>query len=259
MATLLELEAFLYNFAPKEGAMTWDNVGLLVGNPAKTATKVLVALDGTHGVVDEAIALGCDVIVTHHPIINCKWAPVQTLREDTVQGRLLRKLIAHDIGVISMHTNLDVTDGGVNDVLAQALGLEGIGALSEEGLGRVGTLPQAMEAKAFVAMVKETLQANGVRYAPCDKPIVKVGVGGGACRDYAKHALALGCDAFVTADVGYHDFQDAQNAGMCLVDAGHFPTENPVCQVVQQRLQVQFPELQVAVSQSHHELIQYYI
>lgn len=259
MVTLLELEQSLYALAPKEGAMGWDNVGLLVGNPTKTATKVLVALDGTHGVVDEAIALGCDAIVTHHPIMNCKWLPVQTLREDTVQGRLLRKLIAHDIGVISMHTNLDVSVGGVNDVLAQVLGLQEIAPLAEDGLGRIGTLPAPVTTADFVAMVKQNLQANGVRYVDCGKMISKVAVGGGACRDYATQALALGCDAFVTSDVGYHDFQDAQNAGLCLVDAGHFPTENPVCQVVQAYVQEKFPALEVVLSQSHHELISYYI
>lgn len=259
MQTLFDLEQALFTIAPKDGAMDWDNVGLLVGDPRQTVNRVLVALDGTHAVVDEAIALGCDTIVTHHPIMNCKWLPVQSLREDTAQGSLLRKLIAHNIGVICMHTNLDVAEGGVNDILAETLGLSGISPLSDDGIGRVGTLSTPMESSDFAAMVKEKLGANGVRYVPCDKSIQTVAVGGGACHDYAKQAAVLGCDAFVTSDVGYHGFQQAQELGLCLVDAGHFPTENPVCQVVAMQLKTQFPGLAVSVSAVHQEIIQYYI
>lgn len=257
MATLLELEQFLYTLAPKEGAMSWDNVGLLVGNPTQEVTKILIALDGTLAVAQEAVALGCDTVVTHHPIMNCKWTPVQSLREDTLQGKLLRYLVRQDLGVISMHTNLDVAPGGVNDLLAQALDLQDIAPLADDGIGRIGKLTNPMAVSDFVAFVKEKLGANGVRYADGGGEISTVGVGGGACHDYAKLAYDKGCDAFVTSDVGYHDFLDTRDLGKTLVDAGHFPTENPVCQLLQTMLQAQFPGVEVLVSQTHREVIQY--
>lgn len=257
MANVHELEAFLYEKAPKDSAYSWDNVGHLVGNPAQNVTKILVALDATPAVAQEAIALRAELIVSHHPIMNCKWLPVQTLREDTVQGKLLRTLVKADIAVISMHTNLDMAEGGVNDVLAQTLGLTQVEPLGDDGLCRMGVLPQSMTLQAFAPLVKEALQGNGLRYSNGGIPVQRVAVGGGACKSYAQAAISAGCDTFVTSDVGYHDFLDAAQAGLNLIDAGHYPTENPICAVVAQWLREEFPAVEVVVSTSHQEVIEY--
>lgn len=253
-----QIEQRLFEAAPAELRQSWDNVGLLVGDPAAPADKVLVALDITRDVVEEAVEEGCSLIVAHHPVMNCAWHPVQTVRPDNEQGWVLTTLIQNRIAAICMHTNLDSAPGGVNDALAEALGLGEIGPLSPDGLGRVGTLPREMDLPAFAAFVKERLGASGVRYADSGRgPVRRVAVGGGACGEFAALAAELSCDAFVTADLKYHDFQNAAPLGLHLLDAGHFPTENVVCPVVQRLLRESFPDLHVSLSRRHREIIQY--
>ena len=169
------------------------------------------------------------------------------------------KLLSHGISAICMHTNLDVAEGGVNDVLAAALRLEDPGPLSEEGVGRVGTLPEPMPLQAFIQEVCHTLGCNGLRYADAGSMVSRVAVGGGSCGDFEDAAIAAGCDTFVTADIGYHQFLDAPGKGINLIDAGHFPTEDLICPVLVSYLLAQFPELSVKKSTSHREVIQYYI
>ena len=112
MPTVQEIEQALFRLAPKEGALDWDNVGQLLGDPAAQVSRVLVALDITEAVADEAIARGCQLIVSHHPVMNCKWLPVQTVRQDTPQGHLLLKILKNDLSAICMHTNLDAAPAG---------------------------------------------------------------------------------------------------------------------------------------------------
>lgn len=259
MLTALEIEKSLFDLAPKSGAMDWDNVGLLVGDPAAAVRRALVALDVTESVADEAISKDCRLIVAHHPVMNCKWLPVQTLREDTPQGRLLRKLVRANVGVICMHTNLDVAEGGVNDVLARTLRLEDPGPLPEGGPVRIAQLPAPMALRDFAAHVFRALGCNGLRYADAGRQVSRVAVGGGACGEYADAAAVAGCDTFVTADLGYHAFLDAAGKGVNLIDAGHFPTEDPICLELVSYLQGKFPALYVEKSASHREVIQYYV
>ena len=107
--------------------MDWDNVGHLLGDPDQAVTKVCVALDITEAVAAEAIEQGCELIVSHHPVMTCKWLPVQTVRSDTAQGHLLLRLLRSGVAAICMHTNLDVAPGGVNDAFAAALGWRTLG------------------------------------------------------------------------------------------------------------------------------------
>ena len=142
MPTVQAIESALFALAPRELAMDWDNVGLLLGDPAAEVTYALLALDVTDAVAAEAKAKGCQLIVSHHPLMNVRWhqREMQTLRPDRRLGRLLTTLIKDDIAVISLHTNLDAAPGGVNDALAAALGLEDPGPLpgDESGICRVG-------------------------------------------------------------------------------------------------------------------------
>lgn len=258
MPTVRQIEEALYAAAPRELAMSWDNVGLLEGAPDREVTRVLVSLDITQAVAEEAAAYGAELIVAHHPLMNCKWQPVQTLREDTLQGKLLRTLVRNDISAICMHTNLDIADGGVNDALAAAFGLEDPGPLNEEHLIRVGTIPGgAVPPEAFVARVSRALRCRGVRYVSGGKPVSRAAVGGGACADSWREVAAAGCDVFVTSDVKYHDFLDAAQAGLTLIDAGHFETEDPVSQVMIDVLREAFPKLEIKKS-SHQGVIHYY-
>ena len=185
MPTVREIESRLFQLAPRERAMDWDNVGQLLGDPEQAVEKVLVALDITEDVADEAIRLGCGLIVSHHPVMNCKWLPVQTVRSDTPQGHLLLKLLTHHVSAICMHTNLDAAEGGVNDCLAEALELVDPGPLGDEaGLCRMGTLSSPMPIQEFARKVCHALRANGVRYAGPGGLVRRVAVGGGACGDF---------------------------------------------------------------------------
>ena len=254
-----DIEQALFALAPGEGAMEWDNVGLLLGDPQQPVSRALVALDITEEVADEAIAQGCELIVAHHPVMNCRWLPVQSIREDTPQGHLLLKLLRNGISAICMHTNLDVAWGGVNDILAEKLKLVDPGPLCDNGLGRVGRLEEPMDLADFVRFVSRSLGCNGVRYAGAGKPVCRVAVGGGACGDFEDDAIRAGCDTFVTADLSYHQFLDAKGKGINLIDAGHFPTEDPVCEKLVQYVSDRFQELVVTKSTSHREVIQYYV
>ncbi len=259
MPTVREIEQRLFVLAPKEGAMDWDNVGQLLGDPEQRVSRVLVALDITEAVADEAAERDCELIVAHHPVMNCKWLPVQTVRSDTPQGHLLLKLLRGGISAVCMHTNLDVAEGGVNDALAETLKLVDPGPLTEDGIGRVGTLSSPMPLAEFAKTVSRALGCNGLRYADAGRTVFRVAVGGGACGDYESAAAAAGCDTFVTADLTYHQFLDAAGKGLNLIDAGHFPTEDPVCAKLAAYLQTQFPGLTVTRSTSHREVIQYYV
>lgn len=258
MITVRDVEQVLFDWAPKELAAGWDNVGHLVGDPDAEVKKVLIALDITEKVVNEAVNIGADVIVAHHPVMNCAWHPVQQIRSDDAQGRILITMIRNGISAICMHTNLDAAEGGVNDALAEKLGLSGLELLNEEKIGRIGTLKSQLPLVDFVRFVVKSLRCNGLRYIDAGKPVHRVAVGGGACSGYISQAIAAGCDTFVTSDLKYNDFLDT--AGINLVDAGHFPTENVVTPVVAAYLRKMFPELTVVHSTAHDcEVIQYCI
>ena len=258
MTTVREIESFLYSWAPRELAESWDNVGLLVGDPEAAVERVLVALDITPQVAEEALERGCQLIVAHHPVMNCAWHPVQTVRADDRQGRTLTALLRGGVAAICMHTNLDAAEGGVNDILAEKLGLTQPEMLTEEKIGRIGTLKCEIPLVEFTHSVIELLGCNGLRYVDAGRPVHRVAVGGGACGCYVPQAVAAGCDTFVTSDLKYNDFLDTE--GLNLIDAGHFPTENVVCPALRDRLQRAFPAVGVLCSTSHsREIIQYCI
>ncbi len=261
MTTVHDIEQFLYELAPRDLAMEWDNVGLLVGDPDQPVSQVLVALDVTADTAHEAAQCGYDLIVAHHPVMNLHWhkRELNTLRPDTRLGKLLTFLVRSNVAAVCMHTNLDAAPGGVNDALAAALGLAVTGPLGDDGIGRIGDLPRFMTTEELLKLVKDRLAPNGVRYADAQKPIRRLAVGGGACGDYFTAAVEKGCDAFVTADVTYDQFLDARAMGLTLIDAGHFPTENVICPLLAEKLMARFPGLHAEVSHRHREVISYFI
>ena len=255
--TVQEILTFLEGFAPVELAEHWDNVGLLCGDRQQPVTAVLCALDVTEQVIEEAAARGAELVVAHHPAI---FTSVSRVTTDDVTGRVLRAAIKHDIAIICMHTNADSTWGGVNDALASALFLTGV--VNMEGgdnrmLGRVGDLPREMQPREFAAYVKECLRAGGVRFCDGGKPIHRVAVGGGACGKMMDDAKAKGADAFVIGDCSYDLMQRAQSIGLTLVDAGHFPTANPIAAVFAEQIVGAFPQLRTMVSERHADCIQF--
>lgn len=255
--TVQEILTFLEGFAPVELAEHWDNVGLLCGDRQQPVTAVLCALDVTERVIEEAAARGAELVVAHHPAI---FTSVSRVTTDDVTGCVLRAAIKRDIAIICMHTNADSTWGGVNDALASALFLTGV--VNMEGgdnrmLGRVGDLPREMQPREFAAYVKECLRAGGVRFCDGGKPIRRVAVGGGACGKMMDDAKAKGADAFVIGDCSYDLMQRAQSIELTLVDAGHFPTENPIAAVFAEQIVGAFPQLRTMVSERHADCIQF--
>jgi dinuclear metal center YbgI/SA1388 family protein len=263
MTTVSDIYDFLDGKAPFSLQMSFDNAGFLVGDGTHPVTKILVSLDITEEVIREAKELGAELIVSHHPVI---FFPAKRVTADEPLGRKLIGLIQNDIAAICCHTNLDAVADGVNDALAERAGLTKVEQLHQDGvdgqgrpygIGRVGELTQEMPLSDYLSFLKRNLAPNGVRYADAGRPVRRVAVGGGACADMMKDALDKGCDTFVTSDVKYDGFLDAEAWGINLVDAGHFPTENVVCPRLVEWLQKAFPELTVEQSRRHHEVITY--
>ena len=227
--------------APKRLAEEWDNPGLLVGSPDDEVRRILVCLDVREETVKRAAAEDFQMIVAHHPVI---FRGLKKLRTDLPDGRLLGGLLHAGVAVFAAHTNLDAAEGGVNDVLAARIGLEagtiaplGNAESLSESLGRVGKLSEPMEARAFAAQVKKGLGAKHVRFVSGGaRSVKKVGLCSGSGAEFIERAALLGCDAFVTGDVRYHDAQKAAALGIHVVDAGHFATEQPVVEILAARL-----------------------
>ena len=263
MATVADILKYMETIAPRNMKMDWDNVCLLCGSRATPVTKVLMALDPFEQVCQEAADWGAELIVTHHPLI---FQAMKSITDDTSIGRSILQLCRHGIAAINAHTNLDQSPGGVNDVLAQMLQLQNIEVINacgmdEEGnpwgLLRCGTV-QEQPLEDFLGIVKAQLGSAGLRYVDGGKPVSKVAVGGGSCAGGMLDALAAGCDTFVTADIKYNQFWDAQDLGLNLIDAGHFHTENPVVAVLAEKLQAAFPEITVKISEKHRDCMKFY-
>ena len=232
MTTVADILNFIETLAPRTMKMEWDNVGLLCGSKSAEVTKVLVALDPFEGVCQEAVEI----------------------------GRSIMRLCRHGISAINAHTNLDQAPGGVNDVLAAKLGLENVEIVNPKdgiGLMRCGDVAE-QSLENFLALVKECLGCDGLRYVCGSKTVHKVAVGGGSCAGGMLEAKSAGCDTFVTADIKYNQFWDAYDLGMNLIDAGHFHTENPVVAVLADKIAAAFPEIQVEISKTHTDCMKYY-
>ncbi|MBQ9764484.1 MAG: Nif3-like dinuclear metal center hexameric protein [Phascolarctobacterium sp.] len=244
LATVNDLVELLEELMPSNLAEDWDNVGLMLGRKGKTVKKILLALDLTKEVVEQAIAQKADLIVTHHPAIFKK---LKRVVDNDWQQDLLLTLAEHGIAVYSAHTNLDCVSTGVNDVLAKLLKLEDADVLDEgNGLGRIGTVEE-MSLTDYAQLVKTALKADYVVVGDAGKTVRKVAVCGGAGSDLIDLALAKSADTLVTGDVKYHSAQQAVFSGLNIIDAGHQPTELPVLDKLADRLSLRLVEREIDV------------
>lgn len=249
MTKIEEVYSFLCALAPLELQMSFDNSGFQLGRLDSPVDKVLLALDITEDVVNEAIDLGAQLIVSHHPLI---FNPLKEITDEKIL-----KLIENRISVISMHTNLDIADGGVNDVLIHALGAEPVSALDSDGCGRIGIISEEMDFNAFLMMCKSVLNSKGLRYYDSGKAIRKIAVMGGSGGAELYTAAEQGCDAYLTADIKYNQFLDAKELGISLIDGDHFCTENLVISDLAIKLNEKFPNLEVLISKKHGQIISF--
>lgn len=231
MTTVRELKDILFDIAPAELAEQWDNVGVMVDS-GKASDKILFALDCTDEVLNEAKQMGCGIIVTHHPFI---FHGVKSISA----GSALYKAIHEDISVLSVHTNYDSAENGVNDVLCERLDIDG--AVSAGMIGRIGYIKNGpMDFYVFCESVKERLNVPRLDAVYAGADVHKVMVVGGSGGDYLNAAQEHGCDTLLTGEASHHDGIDALSMGLNLIVAGHYATENPsipnLCMMVQERL-----------------------
>ncbi|MEF9895838.1 MAG: Nif3-like dinuclear metal center hexameric protein [Clostridia bacterium] len=235
--TVKDLYALIDQIAPFATQEAWDNAGLLAGAPDRAVSAVVCALDLTGEVIEFAQSVGAQLIVTHHPIL---FHARKHLREDDPEGALLCKLIRSGCALIAAHTNFDRAQGGVNDCLAQRLGLENVTAL-EDGL-RLGDWSGTL--KSLGALCEERLGATVRFYGSADHAITRVAVCGGAGGSLWKIAHAAGADCFVTGEVHHSDALDATSWGMALLECGHLETERPSVKAMRMGLQNRLDALQ---------------
>ncbi len=254
---------FLESFAPRNLAESWDNVGLLVGDKSNNAKKVLLALDVTDEVIDEAIATESNLIITHHPMI---FKAVKNVTTEDAVGKRIIKLIQNNIAVYTLHTNLDSTLGGTNDILANILQLKNIEVLEplevdeNYGLGRVGVFEEEKTVREVLQFIKDTGRFDYINYAVdfdgLEKKVNKVGLCTGSVSDkHVYKAKSKGCDLYVTGDLTYHSAQIAKNIGITIVDVGHYCSENIVFESLAEMLSANYREVDFIISKVNSQTI----
>ena len=216
----------LQQLAPAELACHWDNVGLLV-DAGRPVTAIATALDITPAVVEEAALNGCQLIVSHHPVI---FDPLKRLSAGEVPALLLQ----NGISAICMHTNLDAAEGGVNDTLSDLLGIRDRRNFAEN-CGRIGTLAKPVTAAQLAALCGEMLHTH-CKFVEAARPIRTLAEVSGAGGSYLQEAIDLGADCFVTGEAAHHIALLAKQKGVGLVVAGHWGTEHPIARVLAEQL-----------------------
>lgn len=229
--TVKNIENLVGKIAPYELAEPWDNVGLLLGRAGSPVTRVLTALDLTDGVIAEAKALGVQAIVTHHPLMM---DARRRFTDADREGRLMLELAQNGIALIAAHTNFDSAPGGVNDTLMALMGAKNV---QGEGCVRLSELEEGMTFEKLCARAQKRLHAAVRAYGAPDTPVTRLGCCSGAGGGFFEKAKALGADCFITGEIKHHIALDAMDQGVCVIEAGHFETENPACEVMANALQ----------------------
>ncbi len=278
MITVRDITEKLDKLAPRASACEWDNPGLLVGRSDKEVSKIYVALDATKDVVTEAIESGCDLIVTHHPII---FKGIKAINDESSLGLKLIDLIKNDVSVYSMHTNYDSCPGGMADIVCETLGLKKLSAMeptgyipkekengSESGsmlptpepdtdtdefiadintygIGFVAKLPNTMTCDELAKLVKDRFRLPFVSFYDAGVPIRTIACCPGSGRSELKEVMKLHADAFISGDMGHHEGLDLTEDGISLIDAGHYGLEHIFVDHMGDFISESFPEVNV--------------
>lgn len=249
--------------APLHWQESYDNAGLQVGDLNAEAYKTLICLDITEEVVDEAISKNCNVIVSHHPLI---FMGLKHLTPETYIERAVMKAIKHDIAMISMHTNLDNSYLGVSRVLAERLGLKNLHILQPSlnepevcGAGMIGVFEKPMEEVEFLQLVSETIGSPCLRHSAfTGRKIQKVALCGGSGSPFMGDALRNRADAYLTADIKYHDFF-VPEGNILLVDGGHFETEQFTKELICELIRKKFPTFAAEIAETRTNSVFYFV
>ncbi len=240
-----KLTGLLNEIASPSLASSWDNPGLLVGDEDKEIKSALVAVDAMDEVIDEAVRLNCDMIITHHPMI---FKGLKRVTEDDFIGRRIIKLIQNDIVCFAMHTNFDITCMG--DEAAERLGLTDTGVLQftseDEGFGRVGDLYEEMEVYRLCEEIKDRFSVETVKvFGDLQRAVKRAAIMPGSGASAISDAIKNGAEVLITGDIGHHDGIDAQAQGLTVIDAGHFGIEHIFMDYIKEFLERNAPEIKV--------------
>lgn len=231
-STIIEVYDYLDSIAPFELQESYDNAGLIVGDPTAEVTGVLLCLDSTESIIDEAIEKGCNLVIAHHPIV---FKGLKQFVGDHYVQRTIIKAIKNDIAIIAIHTNLDnVLTNGVNEMIANKLEMTNISILAPKdqditdevvGAGVVGKLSDKLETRAFFDFLKLQMQLSVIKHTEiCFEKVQKIAICGGAGGFLLEHAKAAGAQVFVTSDYKYHEYFEA-DGDIIIADIGHFESE----------------------------------
>lgn len=239
---------------PKRYAMEWDNVGLLAGRSDKEVQKVYLALDATDEVIEEAVKVGADLLITHHPLI---FKGLKQINDENFISRRVLRLIQNDISYYAMHTNYDVM--GMADLAGEILNLKEPEVLEvtaqdvQEGIGRVADLEEELSLKACSEFVKETFHLPNVKvFGNPNMRVRRIAISPGSGKSMIGAALVKGADVLVTGDIDHHEGIDAVAQGMAIIDAGHYGIEHIFVEDMKEFMQNHLPEIEVETAKMSH-------
>ena len=237
--------------SPKSYACDWDNVGLLVGREDKEIQKIYIALDATDEAIEEAIANGADMLLTHHPMI---FKGMKRVTQEDFIGRRIIRLIQNDISYYAMHTNFDVM--GMADLAADYLGISdtrvleitSVSETGEEGIGRYGSLKKEMTVRECCEEVKQAFSLENVKvFGNLERKVKTAAISPGSGRSVISNALQAGVDVLITGDIDHHEGIDAVAQKLTVIDAGHYGVEHIFIPYMEQYLKREAKELEIAV------------
>lgn len=256
-----EIVKEIHKLAPAEYAEEWDNVGLIMGDGNSNINKVLVCLETTGKIIEEAIAGKCEMIVAHHPFI---YKPLKNILANDVRGRMVYELIRNNISLFCAHTNLDKVAGGIGEILAELMELRDVEVLDErclddiypldickkdKGLGRVGNLHFPLKSGEFIDRIKRVFNTQALRLiGNFPDEIRRVAIFNGSYDKTLYHCIKKKADVLITGDVKYHDARDIVDAGFCAVDAGHYESENAAMERFTVHLSQKITEVEFVLS-----------
>ena len=239
----------------------FDNVGLMVGDKNKEVQKVLLALDCTLKVIEEAKKENVELIITHHPLIFKRPSSITT---DTLQGKKIIELIKNDISLYSSHTNLDSVENGLNDTIVSILGFDNSKILEKNkrddkaGLGRIVSLKESIQLEDLISKIKKSLNINNLRVVKGKDKVNKIAIINGSGQDFIGKAVALGADCIITGDTTYHFASDYKEMEISILDVGHFASEQITFFNVMENLKEKFKDVEFITSTVEEDPFSFY-
>ena len=245
-----EIIKVIEDFAPLSIQESWDNCGLCIGSPEDEVSSVLIGLDCTGELVDEAIRCGADMIVTHHPLI---FSGLKKISPEDMVGAAVIKAVRAGICIYAAHTSADKVIAGVSGAMAARLGLTDIEILDEDGegtgLGAVGNLPAPVTAQEAVSLVKERFSLRMIRTsAPIQGPVSRIAMCGGSGGSLIKAARKAGAQLYISGDISYHNFFTPDD--FMIMDIGHYESEIEIVDILFSLIKKNFPTFAVRITQN---------